>query len=57
MRDGEREVRDGEREVRDGECHGFSLTVMYNHRGLERYQACEDLSLPFNEKTSLEMRT
>ena len=25
-------------------CHGFSLPVMYNHRGLERYQACEDLS-------------
>ena len=24
--------------------------VMYNHWDLERYQACEDLSLQFNEK-------
>ena len=38
-------------------CHGFLLAVMYNHRGLEQYQACEDLSLLFNDKTSLEMRT
>ena len=38
-------------------CHGFLLAVMHNHRGLEQYQACEDLSLPFNDKTSLEMRT
>ena len=38
-------------------CHGFLLAVMHNHRGLEQYQACENLSLPFNDKTSLEMRT
>ena len=28
--------------------------VMYNHWDLERYQACEGLSLLFNDKTSLE---
>ena len=38
-------------------CHGFLLAVMYNHRGLEQYHACEDLSPLFNDKTSLEMRT
>ena len=38
-------------------CHGFLLAVMYNHRGLEQLQACEDLSPLFNDKTSLKMRT
>ena len=38
-------------------CHGFLLAVMYNHRGLEQFQACEDLSPLFNDKTSLKMRT
>ena len=42
---------------RERECHGFLLAVMYNHRGLEQYHACEDLSPLFNDKTSLEMRT
>ena len=41
----------------DRYCHGFLLAVMYNHRGLEQYHACEDLSPLFNDKTSLEMRT
>ena len=26
---------------------------MYNHRGLEQFQACEDLSLLFNDETLL----